>query len=467
MDKELCLFQIADNQLGYFTSRQAEGCGFSRGNFPRKVKTGKWSKEEFQGVYRLANYPNTSRSELALLTLWSADKQGNPQGVWSHETALEIHGLSDVAPSILHMSVPRGFRKRNKIPNNICLHFVSDMPQSDIEIRQGYSVTTPLRTLADIIREGTTSFEQVELAILDLAVQKSLIKGLATIQEMEQLKKCTDSIEVRGIIAKSIDEVWTQAKVQLADFGRMVEPYTIGLKLDGGGFGTAVLCQHQSQYFLITADHVARVFQRSKGVHLILRFDQIRREYPVKSTKNFTIIEWDQNFEEQMLDDVMVSQPRDLAIIIPSQDIIDLLKIYKDFYKIPEEAQSFSLQDALISLGGIEPKYFVGTETYELQMGPYGFVASSYRQFPNVDYITCPVKNHTYEIRNLRRKVIESFQGLSGTGLWKFVKNTPVLMGIAIAQDPTGHDLMTGVRNVYFHGPHSILALLSKFRISS
>jgi hypothetical protein len=246
----------------------------------------------------------------------------------------------------------------------------------------------------------------------------------------------------------------------------MVEPYTIGLKLDGG-FGTAILCQHQSKFFLLTADHVARAFRSSKGVHLILRFDQFRREYPIKSTKNFTVIEWDQHLDEQKLNDVMANQPKDLAIIIPPQEIIDILKIYKAFYEIQEEAESFSLQDALISLGGIEPKYSMDSNTIELQMGPYAFVASEYSQFPHVDYIKCPVKNHTYEIRNLRRKVIESFQGLSGSGLWKFVKNTPKLVGIAIAQDPDGYDLVTGVRNVYFHGPHSILALLSKFRISS
>ena len=71
--------------------------------------------------------------ELALWTLWSADKQGNPQGIWSHETALDIHELSDVAPAKLHMSVPRSFRKGTEIPNNLCLHFVDEIPQSDIE----------------------------------------------------------------------------------------------------------------------------------------------------------------------------------------------------------------------------------------------------------------------------------------------------------------------------------------------
>ncbi|HKZ00108.1 MAG TPA: hypothetical protein VJ112_02965, partial [Rhabdochlamydiaceae bacterium] len=263
------------------------------------------------------------------------------------------------------------------------------------------------------------------------------------------------------VIAKAIDDVWTSANTQLADFGRMVEPYTIGLSLGEQGFGTAVLCQYKSQYFLITAAHVGRALRRAKSVSILLRFDNIRREYPPQSAKNFTVIEWDPAFDDRMLDDVLAHQPKDMAIVIPSQAIVDTLKIYKAFYKIPEEPQSFSLQDALISLGGIEPIYSDNRKTCQLHIGPYGFLASSYRQLPDVDYIICPVSNHTYDMRNLRRKVIASFQGLSGSGLWKFANNTPALVGIAIAQDPAGYNLSSGLRNVYFHGPHSILSILS------
>jgi hypothetical protein len=463
MDKENRLLQIAESQQGYFTSRQAEECGFARPNFHRKVLSGKWDKEELRGIYRLANYPCMSRPELALWTLWSTDKEGNPQGIWSHETALEIHGLSDVAPARLHMTVPKKFRKSTEIPKGICLHYSDDIKQSDIEPRQGYRVTTPLRTLADVIQEGIAQPEQIELAILDLAVQNSLIKGLATIQEMEQLLRFTDSKEMREVIAKAIDEVWTRADTQLTHFGRLAEPYTVGLVLEGHGFGTAVLCNYKSHYFLLTAAHVSRAFRQAKSVRLILRFDCIRREYPSHSTKNFTIIEWDPTLDERMLDDVLVDQPKDLAIIIPPQELVDTLKFYKDFYQIPEEAQSFSLKDAFISLGGIEPVYSDDCNTCQLYIGPYGFVASNYCQFPDADYIICPVSNHTYGMRNLRRKVVNSFQGLSGSGLWKFSNNIPALVGIAISQDPAGYDGSSGLRNVYFHGPHSILSMLNIF----
>src|SRR4051812_37803266 len=136
MSKQDLLLQIAETQQGYFTSRQAEKCGFSRANFHRKLQSGAWRKE-LRGIFRLTSYPDSAPPELVLWTLWSADKQGNPQGVWSHETALEIHGLSDVAPSKLHLSVPKKFRKRTEIPKNLRLHFAdAALSQTDLEMRQ-------------------------------------------------------------------------------------------------------------------------------------------------------------------------------------------------------------------------------------------------------------------------------------------------------------------------------------------
>ena len=266
---------------------------------------------------------------------------------------------------------------------------------------------------------------------------------------------------MREIIAKAIDEVWTQANTKLADYGRLIEPYTIGLSLDGEKFGTAVLCEYKLKYFLLTSADIAKSFQKSKFVNLLLRFDNIRREYPAQLTKNFKVFEWDPAFDERMLNDVYKNQPKDLALIIPHKEIIETLKIYKAFYKIKEEPQSFSLKEALISLGGIEPIYSVDRKTCQLNVGPYGFVASSYNQLSDIDYIVCPVSNHTYEMRNLRRKAITTFQGLTGSGLWKFVNDSPILVGIAIAEDPFGYNSSSGLRNVYFHGPHSILSVLT------
>lgn len=172
MRKQDNLFEIADRQQGYFTSQQAEKCGFSRSNFHFKLRSGEWLKEQ-RGIYRLARYPVSERPELVLWALWSRDKKGIPQGVWSHETALDIHELSDMMPAKMHLSVPTRFRRRIEIPKTLYLHF-TDLIASDIETRQGFKVTTPLRTLIDIINEGTAPQELVIQAIRE-ALQRGLI----------------------------------------------------------------------------------------------------------------------------------------------------------------------------------------------------------------------------------------------------------------------------------------------------
>ena len=45
MDNKHQLFEIADRQQGYFTSAQAESCGFSRTNFHRYLSNAEWIKE--------------------------------------------------------------------------------------------------------------------------------------------------------------------------------------------------------------------------------------------------------------------------------------------------------------------------------------------------------------------------------------------------------------------------------------
>ena len=180
-DRQDTLFAIADRQQGYFTSQQAEECGFARANFHYRLRSGEWIKAE-RGIYRLTRYPISERSELVLWTLWSRDKKGNPQGVWSHETALDIHELSDVMPAKMHMTVPPRFRKRIQIPKHLKLHF-RHLHKKDIEVHQGFRVTTPIRTLIDVIEAGTVAQEQVRQAI-----HQGLRRGILSLREVNETR---------------------------------------------------------------------------------------------------------------------------------------------------------------------------------------------------------------------------------------------------------------------------------------
>jgi len=103
------LFHIADMQMGYFTTRQAVAAGIPDNNHAYHIKVGHW-KRESRGIYRLTNYPVSDYEELMVWYLWSRNRNDVSQGVFSHETALDLYELSDVNPSKIHLTVPKGFR---------------------------------------------------------------------------------------------------------------------------------------------------------------------------------------------------------------------------------------------------------------------------------------------------------------------------------------------------------------------
>ena len=118
------LYEIAEEQGGYFTPKQAEAAGFSRKNHNYHVQMGNWIRER-RGIYRLAKFPPAERPDLMFWWLWSRNHNDVPQGVYSHETALSIYDLSDINPAKLHMTVPRSFRRRGTPSQLPVLHRAS------------------------------------------------------------------------------------------------------------------------------------------------------------------------------------------------------------------------------------------------------------------------------------------------------------------------------------------------------
>src|SRR5208283_5279449 len=143
------LYEVAESQEGFFTMKQAKTAGFAENTHPYHVQVGNWIREH-RGIYRLASFPRGERPDLMLWSLWSRNRQEITQGIYSHQTALSLHDLSDVMPAKLHMTVPRGFRRNSEIPRVLVLHF-ADLPQNDIGIADGVQVTKPMRTMLDLL----------------------------------------------------------------------------------------------------------------------------------------------------------------------------------------------------------------------------------------------------------------------------------------------------------------------------
>jgi predicted transcriptional regulator of viral defense system len=179
------LFAIAESQDGYFTMAQALEAGFARSTHSYHVKEGNWLREH-RGIYRVRQYPQTENGHLVLWSLWSRDRHGEPQGVYSHTTALALRDLSDTNPSKLHMTVPPGFRRNSETPTVLVLHKSRLQPQEVIRER-GYSVTTAMRAILDSAQSG-----DADMGMLGQALAEGLRRGLITRREIRQAKARAD-----------------------------------------------------------------------------------------------------------------------------------------------------------------------------------------------------------------------------------------------------------------------------------
>ena len=157
-------------QSGYFTAQQALSVGYAYSEHHYHVTRGNWVRVT-RGVFRLRDYPPPEREDLVTLSLISHDHSGQPQAVFSHETALALHDLSDANPARIHLTVPPGFRRQ--LPHEVILHRGLLRP-TDWEEREGYRVTTPLRTLVDIA-ESLTSWPYLDAAVRD-AIRHGMVR---------------------------------------------------------------------------------------------------------------------------------------------------------------------------------------------------------------------------------------------------------------------------------------------------
>jgi len=182
-NRELDLRELANGQGSYFTARQAEGLGFVRNHHSYHVATGNWVREA-RGIYRLAGVPvaNPAIAELHRWLLWTMGRKANaPRGAIAYETALVLHGLSDLMLNKVHLSVPKDFRP-SIIPTAVVLHH-EGRDESEIIEWEGLRVVRPFRAVLDLIREGRISIEHIERGFKD-----GVSRGVITIVEVKKTK---------------------------------------------------------------------------------------------------------------------------------------------------------------------------------------------------------------------------------------------------------------------------------------
>lgn len=181
-DHEKALYELAERQSGLFTAQQARELGFDDRHHPYHAQAGNWVRLE-RGIYRLSKFPYSDSEQYVLWTLWSRNRKGMPQGVISHATALELYSLSDYTSRKIHLTVPKSFRRSAQHPKEIVLHY-ANLQKEDIQERAGFRITTPLKTIIDLIEENKASPEFIQQAMAEASK-----KGFITSSNLKELRK--------------------------------------------------------------------------------------------------------------------------------------------------------------------------------------------------------------------------------------------------------------------------------------
>jgi len=175
-DLRLALQRLAFGQAGFFTAAQAVELGYTYQAQKYHVDHGNWLRVD-RGLFRLPDWPGSTTDPYVRWTLWSGGR-----GVVSHESALSIHELSDLDPRHVHLTVSPEFRARD---DAVVVH-AGQLTDTDIENREGYSVTTPLRALIDVAA-GDAAQEHI-----DSAVAAALERGLVTARRLRAVADARD-----------------------------------------------------------------------------------------------------------------------------------------------------------------------------------------------------------------------------------------------------------------------------------
>src|SRR5688572_12165386 len=170
------LFETAAGQSGYVTTKQAAEAGYSTHLLRKHIHAGRVARPQ-RGIYRLVHFPVGEHEELVTAWLWSQQA-----GVISHQTALALHGLSDVLPAQVHLTLPAAWRKRRfRVPPDVVLHH-ADVAPEDRAWFSAVPITHPRRTLNDCAREGLSP------EMLRQAAQQALRRGLVTKPELDDVE---------------------------------------------------------------------------------------------------------------------------------------------------------------------------------------------------------------------------------------------------------------------------------------
>jgi len=180
-DPFAALMTIAQDQQGYFTTKQAIQAGYADNTHPYHVRAANWRRVR-RGIYRISHLPAPEDGEMMVWLLWSRGRDEQPCAAISHQTALSLFELGDFNPAKVHLTVPPAFRRNSRLPKTVVLHRAALM-SVEVTTLRGLTVCRPLRALCDLVSQDPDTVDD-----LQPAAAEARRRGLITGPEIEAMK---------------------------------------------------------------------------------------------------------------------------------------------------------------------------------------------------------------------------------------------------------------------------------------
>ncbi|VXB40554.1 hypothetical protein [Aeromicrobium sp. 9AM] len=244
-----------------FTTAQALDLALTSRQLRRMVTLG-LLRREFRNVYVDARVPDSRNARLRAIKLVKPDG-----AVACSETAAWLYGLNVFAPGDRHKFEPAFLveHSRTKVERAGAVGRQAILASNDIDFVDGLHVTTPVRTVSDLLRR---MYRPYALAAADAFAHAGLVSTDEVIEYVARLKGYRGIVQARSLAflieprTQSPGESWQRLRILDAgfpppdpqfevvdDFGRSFFidlPYPerlIGTEFDGREFHTAGLHQ--------------------------------------------------------------------------------------------------------------------------------------------------------------------------------------------------------------------------------
>lgn len=141
---------MALEQHGYVSTRDARKHEINVNRLADLERSGQ-AERKAQGLYRLSIVPYDELDDFMFAAKWPRDA-----GVISHEGAAVLHGLNDINPTRIDVTVPSNYRMSIKAPAHLRIHKM-DLDSDSITQYEGIPVVTAYRAVTEMIAFGTRS----------------------------------------------------------------------------------------------------------------------------------------------------------------------------------------------------------------------------------------------------------------------------------------------------------------------